>query len=171
MNKLFFVLFSIFSFQFGFTQAPEITWDNGTKILKGFVTKQQLSTDTAFTWFAENQKGYTPYAATLQAMKTNKDSLNFLVFGGTWCGDTKFILPKFYLLTDAAGLAPDRITLLGVDRSKKTIQHLSETFHIINVPTIIVLKDGKEVGRIIEYGKSGMFDKDLGEVITRKVIQ
>jgi hypothetical protein len=58
-----------------------------------------------------------------------------------------------------------------VDRSKKTIQHLSETFHIINVPTIIVLKDGKEVGRIIEYGKSGMFDKDLGEVITRKVIQ
>lgn len=168
MKKLVFITFAVLAFQLSFAQAPEVSWENGTKILKGFVTKQQLSTDTAFTWFAENQKGYTPYAATLQAIKNNKDSLNFLVFGGTWCGDTKLILPKFYSLTDAAGLSPDRITLLGVDRSKKTIQHLSETFHITNVPTIIVLKDGKEVGRVIEYGKSGMFDKDLGEIITGK---
>jgi hypothetical protein len=55
---------------------------------------------------------------------------------------------------------------LGVDRSKKTIQHLSEAFNILNVPTIIVLKDGKEIGRVVEYGKTGMFDKELGEIIS-----
>ena len=67
---------------------------------------------------------------------------------------------------EAAGISQDHITLLGVDRNKKTIQHLSEIFQIINVPTIIVLKQGKEIGRVVEYGKSGMFDKDLGEIIS-----
>jgi thiol-disulfide isomerase/thioredoxin len=169
MKKFVFLVLFNFSFQALFAQTPEVILEsNGTKILKGFVTKKDLTTDSAFTWFVENQKNYTPYAATLQTIKNNKDSISFLVFGGTWCGDTKFILPKFYSLSEAAGVSQDRITLLGVDRSKKTIQHLSETFNIINVPTIIVLKDGKEIGRVVEYGTSGMFDKDLGEIISVK---
>jgi hypothetical protein len=27
------------------------------------------------------------------------------------------------------------------------------------------MKDGKEIGRVVEYGKYGMFDKELGEII------
>jgi hypothetical protein len=80
----------------------------------------------------------------------------------------KYILPKFFVLTDAAGLSQDRITLLGVDHSKKTIQHLSEAFGITNVPTIIVMKNGKEVGRVVEYGHTGLFDKDLAELLGKK---
>jgi hypothetical protein len=34
------------------------------------------------------------------------------------------------------------------------------------VPTIIVLKQGKELGRVVEYGKYGVFDKELGEIIS-----
>jgi len=140
----------------------------GNKILKGFVTKQQLATDSAFTWFAENQQGYVPDQNALKALRANKDSVNIIAFGGTWCGDTKFILPKFFVLADAAGLSQDRITVLGVDHNKKTIEHLSEAFNIENVPTIIVMKNGKEIGRVVEYGHSGMFDRDLGEVLTSK---
>ena len=29
----------------------------------------------------------------------------------------------------------------------------------------IVLKEGKELGRVIEYGKTGLWDKELGELI------
>jgi len=72
------------------------------------------------------------------------------------------------MLADAAGLSQDRITLLGVDHNKKTIQHLSETFGITNVPTIIVMKNGKEVGRVVEYGHTGLFDKDLAEILSKK---
>ena len=168
MKKLAFTALAVFCLVTLFAQAPEVTNDNGEKILKGFISKQNLSAEPSFAWFAENQKGYTPYAAALQALKTNKDSLNFLVFGGTWCGDTKFILPKFFSLTDAAGVTQDKITLLGVDRSKKTIQHLAEAFNVINVPTIIVMKNGKEVGRVVEYGKYGVFDKELGEIVGKK---
>ena len=147
----------------------EISHDaGGNKVLKGFISNQELATDTAFTWFAQNQQGYVPDQNALQLLKANRDSINIVAFGGTWCGDTKYILPKFFALADAAGLSQDRITLLGVDHDKKTIQHLSEAFGITNVPTIIVMKDGKEVGRVVEYGHTGLFDKDLAEILSKK---
>ena len=98
-------------------------------------------------------------------MKAQKDSVHYMVFGGTWCSDTQNILPKFFALTDAAGIAPAHITLIGVDRSKKTIHHLTEAFNVTRVPTIIVMKNGIETGRVVEHGKYGMFDKELGEVL------
>ena len=153
--------------QISLAQAPEVSRDShGNKILKGFISKQELATDTAFSWFAKNQHGYVPEQNALQAFKANKDSINIIAFAGTWCSDTKTILPKFYILADAAGLSPDHITLIGVDRSKKTIQHLSEAFGIINVPTFIVMRNGVEIGRVVEYGKYGMFDKELGEIVS-----
>jgi hypothetical protein len=29
------------------------------------------------------------------------------------------------------------------------------------------MKEGKEIGRVVEYGKSGMFEKDLGEILKK----
>lgn len=169
MKRILLIALVLFSANALWAQTAEVSRDaSGNKILKGFITKQELATDTAFTWFAQNQQGYTPNADALQALKANRDSVNIIAFGGTWCGDTKYILPKFFLLADAAGFSQDRITLLGVDHSKKTIQHLSEAFGITNVPTIIVFKNGKEVGRVVEYGHSGLFDKDLAEILSRK---
>ncbi len=147
----------------------EITTDaSGNKVLKGFITRQDLAGETSFTWFTDNAKGYTPEDAAVAGLKANKDSIHILLFGGTWCGDTKTLFPKFFALTDAAGFSQDRVTILGVDNSKKTVHHLAEAFNVTNVPTFIVLKDGKEIGRVVEYGKYGMFDKELGEIITKK---
>ncbi|MBO9681463.1 MAG: thioredoxin family protein [Flavisolibacter sp.] len=168
MKQILIAAFVIFSVQTASAQTEVTREADGTKIVKGFMTKQELATDSAFTWYAENQKGYTPDQNALQQLRANRDSINIVAFGGTWCGDTKYILPKFFVLADAAGLSPDRVTLLGVDRSKKTIQHLSEAFGITNVPTLIVMKNGKEVGRVVEYGRTGLFDKDLAEILGKK---
>jgi thiol-disulfide isomerase/thioredoxin len=168
MKKFLMIAATIFSVHAAFAQT-EISQDaSGNKVIKGFLTKQELATDSAFTWFAQNQQGYTPDQNALQALRANRDSINIIAFGGTWCGDTKYILPKFFVLADAAGLSPDRITLIGVDHNKKTIQHLSEAFNVTNVPTIIVMKNGKEVGRVVEYGHTGLFDKDLAEILSGK---
>ena len=72
MKQSFLVLLGILSFSILKAQAPEIISDSEGKILKGFVNRQVLATDSAFKWFAENQKGYTPYPAALQTLKTNK---------------------------------------------------------------------------------------------------
>lgn len=147
----------------------EISRDNeGQKVIKGFLTKEMLASDTAFKWYAANQQGYTPYAAALQTLKSKKDSVEFLVFAGTWCHDTQFILPKFYALADAAGVKASRITTVGVDAAKKSQHNLTEVFQVHSVPTIIVLEQGKEVGRVVEYGRFGMFDKEIGEILKGK---
>jgi len=57
--------------------------------------------------------------------------------------------------------------LIGVDRAKKTLSHLTEALNITNVPTIIVMKKGKEIGRVVEYGKYGLYDMELGEIIKK----
>ena len=167
MKKLFLFALLCIVFSAGFAQQEVIRESNGEKIIKGFMSKEDVSKDSAFTWYLANQKGYTPDANALTSLKAKKDSVYIMAFGGTWCDDTRNILPKFYSLTEAAGLSDDRITLIGVDRSKKTFNHLTETLNVKNVPTIIVFKNGKEVGRVVEYGKYGLFDKELGEILNR----
>ena len=88
-----------------------------------------------------------------------------IVFGGTWCDDTQNLLPVFYRLVDKSGYPDSSITLIGVDRPKTTLYNLHNAFHLTDVPTFIVMKDGKEVGRVVEYGKYGQIDKELGEVV------
>jgi thiol-disulfide isomerase/thioredoxin len=144
----------------------EISRDkDGSKILKGIISRGQLENDTAFTsWWVENLKGYTPQSQAVAELKKNQN-IQFVTFMGTWCSDSKFIIPKFYSLLDAAGFPQDQVTLIGVDRSKKTLSHLAEALGIEDVPTIVVMNNGKEVGRVVEYGKSGAFDKELGDII------
>jgi thiol-disulfide isomerase/thioredoxin len=166
MKKILLAL-SLLASMAAFAQAPEESRDakTGSKVLKGFIPKETLASDTAFAWYASGIKNFTPNAASMAAIAANKNDLYILVFGGTWCEDTQQILPKMYATFQAAGLPEDHVTLLGVDREKKTIQHLSEIFGVTSVPTFIVLKNGKEVGRIIEYGPTGMPEREIGTIV------
>ena len=138
---------------------------NGSKVFKGIIAPELVQTDTSFKWFAENQKGYTSNSLALSALKQHGDSIQIIAFMGTWCEDSHVIIPKFFSLMDAAGFSKERLTLIGVDRSKKTLSHLAEALDVKNVPTLMVMKNGKEIGRVVEYGKYGMWDKELGDII------
>ncbi len=135
------------------------------KTFKGIISREVLLSDTSFKWYAENLKGYKPNAAALEGLQQNKDSVQLLVFMGTWCEDSHNVIPKFYSLLDMAAFPQNRVTLIGVDRDKKTLSHLCEALDVTKVPTIIVMKNGKEVGRVIEFGKYGLFDMELGEIL------
>lgn len=148
---------------FAQNQFQVLTERPGEKTYKGIISREVLMSDTSFTWL--KGQPYTPDNNAIEALKKNKDSIQLLVFMGTWCEDSHFVIPRFYSLVDAAGFPQDRITLIGADRQKKTLSHLAEALAITNVPTIIVMKNGKEMGRVVEYGKNGLFDKELGEII------
>jgi thiol-disulfide isomerase/thioredoxin len=140
--------------------------EGNSKIIKGVFNRQLLESDTAFKWFADNYKYGQPDANAIEAFKKNKEKFSVLVFGGTWCHDTQNILPAFYKLADKSTFSQKKIYLIGVDRAKTTIQELHTKYKITNVPTFIILNNaGKEIGRVVEYGKSGMPDKDLGEIV------
>lgn len=165
MKYLLFLLALSFSIS-SFAQSQyQVSIEGPDKILKGIISRESISSDTTFTWFSQNQKGYNPNVKTVQALKDKQSKIQLIAFGGTWCDDTKQIFPKFFSMIDAAGFPESRITLIGVDREKKTISHLAEALNVQNVPTFIVLQDGKELGRVVEYGKMGQWEKELGDII------
>ena len=140
--------------------------ENNEKMLKGIIDKNDLLQDTSFHWYAESQRIYPhPDSAAVAALRSNKDSIYFLIFGGTWCMDTHFVLPKFYKIEEAAGFPEDHVTVFAVDRRMNTIGNIARAMHVRITPTIIVLKNGKELGRLVEYGKTGRWEQELAAII------
>ncbi|MBA2250791.1 MAG: thioredoxin family protein [Chitinophagaceae bacterium] len=169
-NKLLPLLVLICFHNFAFSQSQyEISDDTkhpGTKVLKGIINKNLLSSDTAFKWYAESRKIYNnPDTAVTGAFERNRKTASFVIFGGTWCDDTQFILPKFFKLQEITAFPDDRITFFGVNRDKQTLGNIAAAMNITNVPTIIVMKNGIEVGRVVEYGKTGKWDKELADIL------
>ncbi len=137
----------------------------GGIIINGVISKYLLENEPSFTWYQSSKNAYTPDQAVVNALEASKTKVQFLLFGGTWCEDTQFILPKFFKLQELSGFPDSRISFIGVNRAKKSLGNLADVFGITNVPTIIILKDGKETGRIVEYGKTGKWDTELADFL------
>ena len=141
---------------------------DNNKMLVGIIDKNDLIGDTSFNWYAESQRIYpNPDTAIVNAFRNNKDKIYFLFFGGTWCEDTHFILPKFYKVQEVSGFPDDRITVFAVDRKKNGTGNMAHAMKITRTPTIVVMKDGKELGRLVEYGKTGHWDTELAAIINQ----
>src|SRR5436853_2790626 len=91
---------------------PDVT------ILNGIVSKYILVNDTSFEWYASSQKIYTPPPDVLNAMENAKGKVQFVIFGGTWCEDTQFVLPKFFKLQELSGFPDNAISFFAVNRAK-----------------------------------------------------
>ncbi len=169
-NFLFFLLLSatgttVFS-QTPYTSSPDEKHPEVT-VLNGIITKYILQNSPAFNWYGSNQNIYEPPATAVNAMEAAKDSFQFILFGGTWCEDTQFVLPKFFKIQEKSGVPDETITFFAVNRAKKTLSNISAAFNVTLVPTIIVMKDGKEIGRVVEYGKTGKWDKELVDILNQ----
>jgi thiol-disulfide isomerase/thioredoxin len=141
---------------------------DNAKMFVGIIDKNDLIGDTSFKWYGESQRIYPrPDTSVVNAFRNNKDKIYFLFFGGTWCEDTHFILPKFYKVQEASGFPENRIAVFAVDRKKNGTGNIAHAMNITNTPTIVVMKDGKELGRLVEYGKTGHWDTELAAIINQ----
>lgn len=171
MQKVLFLFLSVTAINtsiFSQTQYEVLKDNDGGKILKGIISRDILANDSSFKWYKQNLKPYPAGKDAATVFGKYKDSVQLVIFLGTWCEDSQVIIPKLFPFLDAAGFSNDRVTLIGVGRNKKTISHLSDAFNVINVPTVIVMKEGKELGRVVEYGQYGMVEKELAEIADKK---
>lgn len=120
-------------------------------------------------WFEPN---YAAYNADNELIAKLKKSLtkehSFEIFFGTWCGDSKREVPRFYKIADAIGIAEQKIKLIGVDNGDDYKQGPNGETHgkgIYRVATFIVLKNNIEVGRLIEHPVTSV-EEDLYKIIT-----
>lgn len=91
-----------------------------------------------------------------------KENITFIIFAGSWCKDSRSELPKIMEIMKQANLNESKYELLGVDRMKFEPSGKYLEYKIERVPTLIVLKEGKEIGRIVEYPNSHWIDDIIG---------
>ncbi|MDH4069050.1 MAG: thioredoxin family protein [Ignavibacteria bacterium] len=89
------------------------------------------------------------------------DGTDWLVFLGTWCSDSYREVPAFLRIVDNAGIDSTRIRYYGLDRDKMSPGGFEQGYDITRVPTIIFMRDGTEIGRIVERSEPGMEDEML----------
>ncbi len=150
-----------------------VSYDHeGNKVLTGRISESLLANDPAFPWFYSGVNSYSPDTAMIRYISAYRDSFNLVVFAGTWCPDTKHLLPKFYRVMIASSYPLNRILIYGVNPDKKALGDETEKYQITNVPTIILLYHGREVGRIVESARKNV-ETDLVGLIYRmtKMVQ
>lgn len=130
--------------------------------LIGRVTKEQLY--KAFPAWQENASHYAARPEIIERLRTVDRPVEIVMLFGTWCGDSRSEVPKFLNVLDAASNRNFSLRMYAVDRSKKDCDGLSEKHQITRVPTMVFLRDGKELGRIVEYPKTAVEEDFLGIV-------
>ena len=60
-----------------------------------------------------------------------------------------------------------KVTIIAVNRKKEAPGGEEGVYNIQRVPTIIVQKYGKEIGRIIESPATGYLERDLLQIIQK----
>jgi thiol-disulfide isomerase/thioredoxin len=134
------------------------------QILNGSVQKVVLSNNKTFPWFNDGYKTYTVDTQTLNRMKGETDSLQMIIIGGSWCSDTQKELPSFLKICDYLKIKNEQMELLMVDEKKQCDYFNVKVLHLISVPTFIILKNGREIGRIVELPQESL-EKDLFNMI------
>lgn len=133
---------------------------------RGTHSREILNDTNACPWYGEGYADYRPNAETVKQLSAKlTPEYKILVFGGTWCGDTQYLLPKFYKVMDAVQPHP-AVTLVLVDRDKKSGEGIEKNYAIERVPTFIVLYNGVEKGRVVE-SVANTIEDDLLAIIAQ----
>jgi copper chaperone CopZ len=135
------------------------------KMLVGKTSQGSLLRDYPAFW--NGYRDYTPRKDIVERIASAKGPFDILVFFGTWCKDSVSEVPKILRILDMAGNGDLRLALYGVDRAKKEGLGMSEKFAIQRVPTTIVLRDGIELGRIVEYPATSN-EEELLKILEKK---
>lgn len=140
---------------------------SGTRVIKGIFDRSTLEHDSTFTWFQTNYKSYTVDSTNLQLITALSYDVHFVMVLGTWCGDSKKEVPQLFKVFDSAKISEHKILMIGVDRSKKSNDGLSDKYNVQRVPTLIVLRGDQELGRIVEHPKETL-EKDIVKILQKQ---
>ena len=131
----------------------------------GIFERKELSNNPHAEWFNQNYSDYNLDKKTLDKLKPLFEDIEITVFMGTWCSDSRKEIPVFFKLIDKLRINKNSIELIGMTLEKTTPDSLELNQNLINVPTFIFKKDGKEINRIVEFPLETI-EKDILEILT-----
>lgn len=120
------------------------------EILVGYCNREGFSTCSFDSAYQANYGPYAPDTSALRLLEPGINNITIKLIMGTWCGDSKEQVPRFYKILDLLKFNYNRLSLICVDRSKSAPGIDLAPFGINLVPTFIFYRNDKEIGRIIE---------------------
>lgn len=140
----------------------------GNAMLLGKASRARLQQPPFAEWFTKNYSDYKIDSSTANRLKPKLNGKQFLIFMGTWCGDSRTEVPRIYKLLDYCGVAESNIQLVTVNAHdsvlKQSPTHEEKGLNIHRVPDLLVYEKGVEIGRIVETPVQS-WEKDLLTIV------
>ena len=149
--------------------------DRGT-VLFGNVTRENIIAH--LTDWDRDYFEYEPDGETVAALEDGMFDVDIKIVFGTWCGDSRREVPRLWKILEQIGYPVDDIEMMAVGSSRFTVKMgidqklldwsdaVKKYYGVERVATIILYRDGKELGRI-EETPEGTLEEDLLRITTR----
>lgn len=146
----------------------EVETQNDGKMLLGHQLKEQFLKAPYADWYVKEHDEYALDQKAIDQLKKDKiNSYNLIVFMGTWCEDSHRDFPRLMKILEELKYPDNKLTIIAVNRKKESPTGDEGRYNIQKVPTIIVEKYGKEIGRIIEMPTTGYIERDLVDILKK----
>ena len=113
-------------------------------------------------------ESYQPQGEAVAALKANDKETDVTLVFGTWCPDSKNYVPRLLKALHAAASDKLKLKLVGIDNQFRQPVGTIQPRTIINVPTVIVERGGREIGRIVETPAAQTIEEDLAAILSGK---
>lgn len=105
-------------------------------------------------------------ANTEELSKVNFKDVSLKVVLGNWCEDSQREVPRLMKILDSKYASSVPVSYYLVNREKYCADPEVQKLDVKFVPAIIVYKNGKEVGRIVETPQATL-EKDLAHILAQ----
>lgn len=137
------------------------------EILYGVATVEVFANLPFSQWYLSEYEQYTLSPEVLDSLNFNLNDISIKVVLGTWCPDSRREFPRFMKVLTQLEFPLERLTIIGVNRSKISPEAGVNEGFVDFVPTFIVYKDGVEIGRIIESPVKSL-ELDFYSIVSEK---
>lgn len=146
----------------------EVETTNDGKMLLGNQLKEQFLKAPYADWYMKEHDEYAMDQKAISELRKEKiNSYSLIVFMGTWCEDSHRDFPRLMKILEEVKYPESKLTIIAVNRKKESPTGDEARYNVQKVPTIIVEKYGKEIGRIIEMPTTGYIERDLVEILKK----
>lgn len=133
---------------------------------RGKLSEQELW-ETVPVWHYL-MEGYQPNQNAVSAIKADDKDTNLTIALGTWCPDSRNYVPKLLKALHAASNSHIKVNVFAIDNQFHEPIDTIQRLNLVNVPTVIVERGGREIGRIVETPATDTFEEDLAAILAGK---
>ncbi|HEX6087382.1 MAG TPA: thioredoxin family protein [Thermoanaerobaculia bacterium] len=108
---------------------------------------------------------YEPDGAIVERLRAIDAPVTLQVVLATWCGDSRQHVPRLLKAIARADNPNIRVELTGIGPEFVTPMAVVAGQNITNVPTVIVRRDDREIGRYVETPAAATIEEDIADIV------